>query len=288
MDFVSDLVEWRAYADCQRRAGRRVGLVPTMGALHEGHASLIRRAKQNGDVVLVSVFINPRQFNDAHDLLAYPRTPERDQELALEYGVDCLIEPPLDQMWPYYPGSTPTTVSVRGVSDTLEGAERPGHFDGVASVVAKLFTITGPCRAYFGEKDFQQLAVIRQLVRDLAFDVEVVGCATVRDETGLAISSRNVALSDAARARATAFSRALARVGAHPAVASELRTILTAVLEEARVEVAYVEIVDPVGFEPASDRSSGEYRAMLAGVVDGVRLIDNGPVTLVAREDPCC
>ena len=149
MERLSTLGAWREYAGSQRAAGRRVGLVPTMGALHAGHSSLFEAAKQNGDVVLATIFVNPRQFNDVGDLNAYPRTPQLDHHTAEQHGVDCLVEPTLAEMWPDYPAPTSTTVSVRGISDTLEGAGRPGHFDGVASVVAKLFAVTGPCRAYF-------------------------------------------------------------------------------------------------------------------------------------------
>jgi len=256
-----------------------------MGALHEGHVSLFRAAAAHGDVVVATIFVNPRQFNDPEDLRGYPRTPERDHAVAAAHGVDCLVEPTLDEMWPDAP-DTATTVSVRGLGETLEGADRPGHFDGVASVVAKLLAITGPCRAYFGEKDFQQLAVIRQMVDDLGFDAQVVGCPIVRDERGLALSSRNVRLSDAGRSRALALSRAL-RAAATPARASELRARLRATLEHDGVTVAYAEVVDPLTLAPSSDEESGERRALVAGIIEGVRLIDNGPVTLTS-EGPCC
>jgi len=186
-------------------------------------------------------------------------------------------------MWPDYPQDTPTTVKVRGVSDVLEGADRPGHFDGVASVVAKLFAVTGGCRAYFGEKDYQQIAVIRQMVRDLALDVEVVSCPIVRDADGLALSSRNARLNDEARTRARAFSRALAVAREAPATASALRSGMREILEDAGIDVAYAEVVDPVTLVPTKDDEAGERRALLAGLVDGVRLIDNAPVVVKAR-----
>ncbi|MHB1089239.1 MAG: pantoate--beta-alanine ligase, partial [Acidimicrobiales bacterium] len=237
------------------------------------------------DVVLATIFVNPRQFNDTNDLRAYPRTPELDQRAALEHGVDCLVEPTLEEMWPDYPNDTPTTVTVRGVSDILEGDGRPGHFDGVASVVAKLFSVTGECRAYFGEKDFQQITVIRQMVRDLALDVEVVSCPIVRDADGLALSSRNARLSDDARTRATAFSRALQIAQASPATASTLRSSMREILEGAGIDVAYSEVVDPLTLASTKDDEAGERRALLAGVVDGVRLIDNAPVVVRAGRD---
>ena len=272
--------EWRSYCDDQRLANRRVGLVPTMGALHAGHTSLFDAAKDHGDVVVVTMFVNPRQFDDHGDLDRYPRTPDVDRAMAEAHGVDCLIEPTLAAMWPDYPGPTPTTVTVRGLSDVLEGAHRPGHFDGVASVVAKLLTVTGPCRVYFGEKDFQQLAVIRQMVRDLAFAVEVVGCGIVRDADGLALSSRNVLLGEDARQRALALSRALATVTAAPASASEHRRTLREIVSGAGLDVIYADVVDPVTFAPSGDADSGDARALVAARIDGVRLIDNGPVVL--------
>ena len=284
MRLITELSEWRRYADEQRRAGRRVGLVATMGALHAGHSSLFRAARDRGDVLLATLFVNPRQFNDAADLASYPRSPESDRALAEASGVDCLVMPSLAQMWPTYPAPTSTTVSVGGLSEVLEGAGRPGHFDGVASVVAKLFTVTGPCRAYFGEKDLQQLAVVRQMVRDLAFDVEVVGCPIVRDEDGLALSSRNVLLSTDARRRARAISQALRALEPRPATASEQRAVLVRALRSADLDIDYAEVVDPVTFAACTDDDAGMRRAMVAARVDGVRLIDNGPVTLL-RED---
>ena len=283
MERLSTLEAWREYAKSQRANGRVVGLVTTMGALHAGHASLFEAARQHGDLVLATIFVNPRQFSDANDLRAYPRTPDLDYRAALEHGVDCLVEPTLEEMWPDYPQDTPTTVMVRGVSDVLEGAGRPGHFDGVASVVAKLFALTGECRAYFGEKDYQQIVVIRRMVRDLALDVEVVSCPIVRDPDGLALSSRNARLGADARRRATAFARALALTHKTPATASELRTMMREVLEGAGIDVAYAEVVDPVTLEPTKDDEAGARRALLAGLVDGVRLIDNAPVVVRAR-----
>ncbi|HEY5266380.1 MAG TPA: pantoate--beta-alanine ligase [Acidimicrobiales bacterium] len=280
---LSDVTEWRAYANELRSKGHTIGLVPTMGALHEGHISLIRKAKSRGDVVLATIFLNPRQFHDTSDLERYPRTPEHDLTVALESGVDCLIEPTLQAMWPDYPDATLTTVTVNALSDTLEGAGRPGHFDGVASIVAKLFAITGPSRAYFGEKDYQQLCVIKRMARDLAFGVDVVGCPIVRDDDGLALSSRNVLLSSEGRERARSFSRALKLAGEQSASASELRATLRHTLDAAGVDVAYAEVVDPRTLAPSGDDETGERRALVAGFVEGVRLIDNGPVKIVER-----
>jgi pantoate--beta-alanine ligase len=282
MEHLSDIAAWRIYATQQRSLGRRISLVPTMGALHAGHASLFRLAQESGDVVIATIFVNPRQFNVDADLRAYPRTPEDDTLVAKENGVDCLVEPTLASMWPDYPQPTPTTVSVRGIGDVLEGVDRTGHFDGVASVVAKLFAVTGPCRAYFGEKDFQQLAVVRQMVRDLALDVAIIGCPIVRDDTGLAISSRNVQLSPDGRRQALALSRAVASVS-QPDTPDNHRRRMREELEAAGVDVAYAEVVDPVTFVPCQDGDVGERRALVAGIVEGVRLIDNTAVTLVAK-----
>ena len=280
MEVVRDLDAWRHAAAAARQRGRTVGLVPTMGALHAGHDSLVRAARDRGDYVIVTIFVNPRQFNDPADLRAYPRTPETDRARAAALGVDLLVEPSLEQMWPAYPAPVATTVHVGGMTEHLEGADRPGHFDGVASVVAKLFALTGPARAYFGEKDFQQLAMVRQMVTDLGFAVEVVACPIVREEDGLALSSRNVRLSGAGRQRALGLSRAVAAAAAQSATASVLRQRMRGVLEAAGVEVAYAEVVDPVSLRPSRDGESGRRRALVAGCVDGVRLIDNADVEL--------
>ena len=283
MERLTGVEQWRRLADEQRAAGRRIGLVATMGALHRGHESLVAAARANGDFVLLTIFVNPRQFDRPDDLRAYPRTPEHDRALAADMGVDALVEPTLDEMWPAYPDATATTVSVRGVSDALEGAGRPGHFDGVASVVAKLAVITGPCRAYFGEKDFQQLAVVRRLLFDLGFDVTVVGCPIVRDSDGLAISSRNVRLDPRARTRALSLHEALDRAASIQGPAESMRSVMRDVMAAASVEVAYAEVVDPLTLERTGDDETGPRRALVAGVVDGVRLIDNREVYVRGR-----
>jgi pantoate--beta-alanine ligase len=279
---LTEIKTWREYANVERAAGRRVGLVPSMGALHGGHESLFRAARETCDVVIATVFVNPRQFGDESDLAHYPRTLERDREIAHESGVDCLVVPTLDEMWPDYPNCTPTTVTVTGIGDVFEGSGRPGHFDGVASVVTKLFAVTGPSRAFFGEKDFQQLAVVRQLVSDLGFDVEVMGCPIVRDADGLALSSRNARLSPDGRKRALGLSRALSYVATTSARASTLRSTMRTILDDSGIDVAYADVVDPRTLEPTSDAEAGRRRALVAGFVDGVRLLDNGPVSVVS------
>ncbi len=181
-----------------------------MGALHEGHLSLMARARAECDVVVVSIFVNPLQFGDPDDIANYPRTLDDDLPACAAAGADLVFVPSVAEMYPTWPEPPATTVSVGGVSDGWEGASRPGHFDGVATVVAKLFAIAGPCRAYFGLKDFQQLAVVRRMALDLSLPVDVVGCPIVREPDGLALSSRNVRLAPSERAAATVLSRALA------------------------------------------------------------------------------
>ena len=212
MKTIRTVSELRQALAGPKRAGRRIGLVPTMGALHDGHLSLIRRARSDCEVVVMSLFVNPTQFNEPSDLAAYPRDEHRDAELAAGLGVDYLFAPPVEEV---YSRGFATTVVVAGVTETLEGAHRGrAHFDGVATVVAKLFNMVGPDVAYFGQKDAQQAVMIRQFVRDLDFPLRIVVCPTVREPDGLALSSRNVHLSPADRARATSLHRALQAIEA--------------------------------------------------------------------------
>ena len=210
MNVIGTVSELRAALLEPRRAGRTIGLVPTMGALHDGHLSLMRRARNECDVVVVSLFVNPAQFNDPTDLEKYPMDRERDEALAADIGVDHLFAPAVEEV---YPRGFVTTVSVAGITEPFEGIHRGrAHFDGVATVVTKLFNMVGPNVAYFGQKDAQQALVIRRLVRDLDMPVRVEICPTVREPDGLALSSRNAHLSPSDRARATALHRALAAV----------------------------------------------------------------------------
>jgi pantoate--beta-alanine ligase len=238
-----------------------IGFVPTMGALHEGHRSLVRRARAENGFVVVSIFVNPAQFGAHEDLDAYPRTLDDDLRMCDAEDVDVVFHPDADEIYPEPPR---TTVHVAGLTDALEGAHRPGHFDGVTLVCAKLFNLVGPCSAYFGEKDAQQLAVIRGMVADLELPVRVVGCETIRDADGLAVSSRNRYLSAQERARALALPRAL-RAVAGGASLDDAREIL------AGVDVDYVEIVDAATFEPSPDGD------LVCGAVrvGRTRLIDN-------------
>jgi pantoate--beta-alanine ligase len=262
----------------ERSAGRRVGFVPTMGALHAGHASLIARARRECDRVVVSIFVNPTQFGPTEDLSRYPRPFARDRRLCREAGVDVLFAPVPDAI---YPAGDETWVSVEQLSQPLCGAFRPGHFRGVTTVVAKLFNIVQPSRAYFGEKDFQQLRVIQRMVSDLHMPVRVVPCPTRREASdGLALSSRNAYLSPSERSSAAAVPAALraaeevikSRPGvASSTVASAARNILRRI-PGARVQ--YVEVVDPETLQPLS-RVHGRALVALAVVVGKTRLIDN-------------
>jgi len=278
---VTTIGELRELLAEHRAAGRSVGFVPTMGYLHEGHASLMRAAREHDDVVVVSVFVNPLQFGEGEDLDTYPRDLARDTEVAAAEGVDLLFVPPVEEM---YPEPVLTTVSVAKVSEPMEGAARPGHFDGVATVVAKLFNIVGPCRAYFGAKDFQQLAVVRRMVRDLSFPVEVVGCPTVRELDGLAMSSRNAYLTPEQREAAPVIHRAL-RAGAAAIAAGErdpqtVRELVAGIIEaEPLAELDYVEVVDADSLA-TPETLRGNLRLLAAVRFGRARLIDNVGVTV--------
>ena len=264
-----------------RAAGRTVGLVPTMGALHAGHLSLVARAAAECDVVAVTIFVNPLQFGDPSDIDQYPRTLEADLARCAEAKVTAVLAPSVTEMYPAWPEPLSTTVSVGSVSERFEGAARPGHFDGVATVVAKLFAVAGRCRAYFGEKDFQQLAVVRSLVSDLSLPVDVVGCPTVREADGLALSSRNVRLSAAERASAVVLSRALATgrsaVGSGERDPDTVGAAMAAVVgTEPAVALDYAVAVDARTLEvPALLDGSFPVRLLIAARVGPVRLIDN-------------
>jgi pantoate--beta-alanine ligase len=278
--------------DAERRAGCTVGLVPTMGALHEGHGSLVERAAAECDVVAVTIFVNPLQFGAGEDLDAYPRTLDADVALAERAGARLVLAPTVAEM---YGEGTATTVSVADtMTGVLEGASRPGHFDGVTTVVSKLFAMAGRCRAYFGEKDFQQLAVVRRLAQDLSFPVEVVGCPTVRAADGLALSSRNAYLGADERAAAPVLHRALlAGAGAlddgerDPA---RVRAAMDEVLAtEPLVRPEYAVVVDAATLQ-TPPLLEGDLRLLVAARLPSARLIDNLGVTLTGthRKDSRC
>jgi pantoate--beta-alanine ligase len=287
MQTIRSTAGLRATLSRPRREGRLIGLVPTMGAFHEGHLSLMRQARARCDVVVVSLFVNPTQFNDARDLDAYPRDEATDAAQAADLGVDYLFAPPVDEVYP--PGFA-TTVSVSGLTEDLEGASRGrGHFDGVTTVVAKLLNMVGPDVAFFGQKDAQQAAVIRRLVRDLNIPVEIATCPTVRAPDGLALSSRNVLLSEADRRRAAVLNRALRRV--ESAIAGGERDPDTATegaraeLDEAGVEPEYLTVVSAETMEPV-ERVEGDVLVVIAARIGAVRLIDNVPISVAAVKGP--
>ena len=276
IEVIHAVAELRRVVTAAAQRAQRVGLVPTMGALHAGHASLVERAAAENDVVIATVFVNPLQFAPTEDLSAYPRTLAADVELCAHNGATHVFAPSNDEM---YPGPMHTTVSVAGVSERLEGASRPSHFAGVATVVAKLFAMAGPCRAYFGEKDFQQLAVIRTMAADLSFPVEVIGCPTVRAADGLALSSRNAYLTDEQRAAAPVLHRALVagvtavRDGERdPGAVADLMT--AEIGREPLAELDYVAVVRASDLAPI-DPLEGTIRLLVAARIGRARLIDN-------------
>jgi pantoate--beta-alanine ligase len=265
--------------DEKRALGRTIGVVPTMGALHAGHRALIERAAAECDVVAVTVFVNPTQFGDPNDLLAYPRDLDADVAIAAATGADVVFAPAVEEMYPEWPQGSATEVSVPALARRWEGASRPGHFEGVCTVVVKLLAATGRCRAYFGEKDFQQLAIVRRMVGDLFLPAQIVGCETVRCEDGLALSSRNERLSEDERLAALVLSRAL-RAGAAAckrgesaaAVEAEMRRVVAG---EPTVALDYAALVDAADLEPVDDRTDRPLRLLIAATVGPVRLIDN-------------
>jgi pantoate--beta-alanine ligase len=270
-------VSWmQQVAQEARRNDRIVGLVPTMGALHEGHFSLIRQAKQHCTPVVVSIFVNPKQFGPTEDFQKYPRQLESDRAALEELGVDYLFAPSREEM---YPDGFRTAVTVEGLSDRLEGRTRPGHFSGVATVVLKLLEIVQPRFAFFGRKDAQQARIIRQMVRDLNVDAEIVVCPIVREPDGLALSSRNAYLRPDERRAATALYRSLDAVRGEIAAcerdAARLLVSLRRVLDdEPKIAVDYAEIVDAETLEPVMSLRKNCY-VLLAARVGSTRLIDN-------------
>ncbi|MQQ08539.1 pantoate--beta-alanine ligase [Epibacterium sp. SM1979] len=272
---VRALADLRAQYQTWVRAGETVGVVPTMGALHQGHLSLVQAAKAACDRVIVTIFVNPKQFNSPEDLAKYPRTEDQDAAKLAPFDVDVVFVPNADEI---YPEGYATTVSVTGVSDTLEGAFRPGHFDGVATVVAKLFLMTGAHKAFFGEKDYQQLMLVRQMARDLNIPIEVVGCPTVREASGLAMSSRNLRLGDAAKAKACVLYQLMTAATAQLAEGMNWEEVqksaLTELAQAGFGEVEYFELRCADTLQPVSDLTKPA-RLLAAAWLDGVRLIDN-------------
>ena len=276
MKTYNTIRDMRAASRAARRTGLRLGLVPTMGALHEGHLSLIRAAKASCQVVAASIFVNPTQFGPNEDLAKYPRPLERDRELLENGGVDLLFAPSVDEM---YPNGAPTWVTVEDLSDKLDGRSRPGHFRGVTTIVTKLFHAVEPDAAFFGQKDAAQAAIIRRMVRDLNFPVEIVICPIVREPDGLAMSSRNIYLDLQQRKQALVLQRSLLQVKQMDEAGeyNAARLIVAAkevFVTEPAVRLDYFEIVDPDSLDPVNDVSKGALIAV-AAFVGTTRLIDN-------------
>ncbi len=276
MQTITEIAPLRQALNDARRAGETVGLVPTMGAFHEGHLTLMRRAKAENDLAVVTLFVNPTQFNDPEDFARYPRDPERDACLAESVGVDFLFAPMPEAMYP--PGAD-TTVVVQALSERLEGASRPGHFAGVATIVAKLLNIAQADRAYFGEKDWQQLQIVKTLTRDLDIPTEIIGHPIVRESDGLALSSRNVRLTPEQRTAALVLSQALNN--AQSLIAADVRetsqiaaAIQRTIQAEPLARMDYAVVVDPESLQEIKTVKNGAV-ALLAATFGKVRLIDN-------------
>ena len=273
---VDSIAQLRSYLATARAEGKSVGLVPTMGALHEGHASLVERSVRENEVTVVSVFVNPTQFNDKGDLERYPRTLEADCRLLEELGTDCVFAPTVEEV---YPEPDTRQFDFTPLDKVMEGIYRPGHFNGVAQIVSKLFMYVEPDRAYFGEKDFQQLAIIREMVRQMNFKLEIVGCPIVREQDGLALSSRNALLTAEQRHTALAISQSLFAsveyAKSHTLIETK-QMVEEAIAATEGLELEYYEVVDGNTLQPVSSWDDTDYIVGCITVYCGkVRLIDN-------------
>lgn len=275
MQTVRQLEDLREATAAWRQAGERIALVPTMGALHDGHMALVEAAKRAANRVVVSIFVNPKQFGANEDLAKYPRKEAADSRMLTGAGVDLLWMPPVEVV---YPDGFATNISVSGVSELLEGAHRPGHFDGVATVVAKLFNQVQPDIALFGEKDWQQLAVIRRMTTDLNLPIEIQSVLTQREDDGLALSSRNAYLMPEERAKAVALPRALGAAAKTIAEGGDVEAALAQAREAlaaAGFETDYVALADAETLQPATVYEAGKLRLLAAAKLGATRLIDN-------------
>ncbi|WP_039018920.1 pantoate--beta-alanine ligase [Halocynthiibacter namhaensis] len=272
---IRTLAELREITRAWKRAGETIGVVPTMGALHDGHLSLAQAARNRCDRVIVTIFVNPKQFNNPEDLANYPRTEVEDAGKLAPIGADLIWVPGGEQM---YPTDFTTNVSVGGLTDVMEGAHRPGHFDGVATVVAKLFLQTKADQAFFGEKDFQQLMIVTRMARDLDIDIDVVGCPTIREETGLAMSSRNLLLSDRAALKAATLHEVMTDTVGALAMGADFATLQARAMARLQAadftEVEYFEMRARDDFT-LLDTATRPARLFAAAWMAGVRLIDN-------------
>ena len=276
MKVIHTIEDLQAGLSVLKAQGKKVGLVPTMGALHAGHASLVKRSVNENDVTVVSVFVNPTQFNDKNDLVKYPRTLEADCKLLEDCGATLVFAPSVEEM---YPEPDTRQFGYAPLDTVMEGAFRPGHFNGVCQIVSKLFDAVKPHRAYFGEKDFQQLAIIREMVRQMKFDLEIVGCPIVREEDGLALSSRNARLSSDERENALNISRTLFKsrtFAATHSVSETQKMVEDAIAAAPGLRLEYFEIVDGNTLRKIGDWNETSYAVGCITVFCGeVRLIDN-------------
>ncbi len=276
MKVLRTVGELRQAMDEARAAGQSIGLVPTMGALHAGHASLVDKAREQNNIVVVSVFVNPTQFNNPNDLSTYPRTEQADCELLEKHGADYAFIPSVEEI---YPEPDTRVFPLGEVAEVMEGAMRPGHFNGVAQIVSKLFAMVLPTRAYFGEKDFQQIAVIRRMVQLEGFDLEIVACPIMREPDGLALSSRNVRLTPEGRAQAPAIHRVLAEslsMAADHTPAEVKQWVTERINNAGGLETEYYEIADALTMQPVDNWQSPNGTVGCVTVYCGdVRLIDN-------------
>ena len=275
---LNTINELRAWLDTQKKLQKTIGFVPTMGALHKGHTSLMDRAKKENDLVVVSIFVNPTQFNNPSDLVNYPKTPERDEELMAESQVDAVFMPGVKEMYGDNLTEAPK-VDIGILGTVMEGEHRPGHFNGVIQIVSKLFDAVNSDKAYFGEKDFQQLAVIRFMVDKLNINIEIIPCPTVREESGLAMSSRNLRLSEKGKHEAAGIYAALLSAKAQfkkylPALLKQ--HVKDQIEQNGSLKVEYIEIADEVTLQPALSWNQFEHCRIFAAVFcEGIRLIDN-------------
>lgn len=275
MKIVSTAQEMTAISRSYRNNREVIAFVPTMGALHQGHISLFEKAKKSGTKLVVSVFVNPTQFNNASDLINYPRTFDEDRRILLSAGVDVMFFPSEKEV---YPTEGPKQYDLDGLDRNMEGPNRPGHFNGVVQVVSRLFDLVGPTKAFFGEKDFQQLAILRHMSRKLGYRTEIIGCETVRESSGLAMSSRNIRLSEEGKLLAVGLSESLhwikAQLGEHRSASEVLALARKRLNELDGLTLEYLEMVDPLTLQNVDDRSAS-IQACVAAFVEGVRLIDN-------------
>ena len=276
MEIIREVALLRRRVEEEKQCGRSVGLVPTMGALHAGHVSLIDRARKENDIVVVSVFVNPTQFNNPEDLRTYPRTEEADCEKMTSAGVDIAFIPSVEEV---YPEPDTRVFDLGPVAEVMEGPMRPGHFNGVAQIVSKLFDMVLPHRAYFGEKDFQQIAVIRRMVELEGFDIDIIDCPIMREDDGLAMSSRNVRLTPSQREIAPAIHKALVSsldFAKSHSVKETMQSVINEINAQPEMEVEYYEIVDSLTMQPISDWAECNCPVGCITVYCGeVRLIDN-------------